>query len=185
MDPCRKPALKDGAENGLDPILPLLKLPVYNGPASLPANIFMKVFYFALIAAIGNAMFVYGQRASSTSENPFYFLFLTLAVCIALFLASALISKGQMTTGYIVENQWYILVSGVGFFVTFIGFYWLYNQQGATGYIVYALLSILTTSIGVGLILFREPFNRFHVISGILAAAAIVTYGIGQSRLEG
>lgn len=144
----------------------------------------MKVFYFALIAAIGNAMFVYGQRASSTSENPFYFLFLTLAVCITLFLASALISKGPMTSGYIMENQWYILISGIGFFVTFIGFYWLYNQQGATGYIVYALLSILTTSIGVGLILFREPFNRFHVISGILAAAAIIAHGIGQSRLE-
>lgn len=144
----------------------------------------MKVFYFALIAAIGNGMFVYGQRASSTSDNPFYFLTLTLFVCTTLFLFSALISKGQTTIDYMFDNQWYILLSGVGFYITFVGFYWLYTQQGATSYIVYALLSILTTSICVGLILFKEPFNRFHVISGILAIAAIVAYGIGQNRLD-
>jgi len=144
----------------------------------------MKVFYFALIAAIGNAMFVYGQRGSSTSDNSFFFLTVTLTVCTSLFLASTLISKGPTTLLYVQENLWYILISGLGFYITFVGFYWLYTQQGATSYIVYALLSILTTSIGVGLILFREPFNRFHVISGILAVAAIVTYGIGQSRLD-
>ncbi|MCY4149783.1 MAG: EamA family transporter [Gammaproteobacteria bacterium] len=144
----------------------------------------MKVFYFALIAAIGNAMFVYGQRGSSTSDNSFFFLTVTLTVCTSLFLVSTLISKGPTTLLYVQENLWYILISGLGFYITFVGFYWLYTQQGATSYIVYALLSILTTSIGVGLILFREPFNRFHVISGILAVAAIVTYGIGQSRLD-
>lgn len=144
----------------------------------------MKVFYFALIAAVGNAMFVYGQRGSSTSDNPFYFLTLTLAICTALLLASTVISKGQTGIDYIFDNQWYIVISGIGFYITFVGFYWLYTQQGATSYIVYALLSILTTSIGVGLILFKEPFNRFHVISGVLALAAIVAYGIGQNRLE-
>ncbi len=144
----------------------------------------MKVFYFALVAAIGNAMFVYGQRGSNTSENPFLFLTVTLIVCTSLFFTSAIISKGSASLSYVQENLWYILISGLGFYITFVGFYWLYTQQGATSYIVYALLSILTTSIGVGLIIFREPFNRFHVISGILAVAAIVAYGIGQSRLE-
>jgi len=144
----------------------------------------MKVFYFALIAAIGNAMFVYGQRGSSTSENPFYFLTVTLIVCTSLFLASTLISKGPTAFDYVHDNLWYILISGLGFYITFVGFYWPYTQQGATSHIVYALLSILTTSIGVGLILFKEPFNRFHVISGVLAVAAVITYGIGQSRLE-
>lgn len=144
----------------------------------------MKVFYFALIAAIGNAMFVYGQRGSSTSDNPFFFLAVTLTVCTSLFLVSTLVSKGAITLFYVQENLWYILISGLGFYFTFVGFYWLYTQQGATSYIVYALLSILTTSIGVGLILFKEPFNQFHVVSGLLAVAAIITYGIGQSRLD-
>ena len=144
----------------------------------------MKVFLFAFIAAIGNAMFVYGQRASDTSENPFYFLFLILVVCISLFIMSALISKGQMDMAYILANKQYILISGFGFFITFTGFYWLYSQQGASGYIVYALFSILTTSIGVGLIIFKEPYNRYHVISGLFAVAAILVYGIAQHRLN-
>ncbi len=144
----------------------------------------MKVFLFALIAAIGNALFVYGQRSSTTSDNPFYFLLLTLILCTTLFLASALLSRAPMDLQYILSNRTQILFSGVGFFITFVGFYWLYSKQGATGYIVYALLSILTTSIGVGLILFREPFNRYHVISGLLAVSAIILYGIGQNQLN-
>ena len=144
----------------------------------------MKVFLYALVAAIGNALFVYGQRASGTSENPFYFLTLTLGVCIALFIASALLHKSPMDLLYARENLRLILISGLGFFLTFMGFYWLYHQQGAINYILYALMSILTTSIGVGLILFREPFNRVHVISGLLAVSAIVFYGIGQQRLS-
>jgi drug/metabolite transporter (DMT)-like permease len=143
----------------------------------------MKVFVFAFIAAVGNALFVYGQRGSSTSENPFFFLLLTLSVCITLFVVGALVSKGAMDTAYLTTNLRYIVISGIGFFITFVGFYWLYSQQGASGYIVYALLSILTTSIGVGLIIFREPFNRYHVVSGLLAVAAILFYGLGQSRM--
>jgi drug/metabolite transporter (DMT)-like permease len=143
----------------------------------------MKVFVFAFIAAVGNALFVYGQRGSSTSENPFFFLLLTLSVCITLFLVGALVSKGAMDTAYLTTNLRYIVISGIGFFITFVGFYWLYSQQGAINYMVYALLSILTTSIGVGLIIFREPFNRYHVVSGLLAVAAILFYGLGQNRL--
>ena len=144
----------------------------------------MKVFLYAFIAAIGNALFVYGQRGSGTSDNPFFFLLSTLTVCILLFIIFALIHKAPMELSYVSENTRFIIISGIGFFVTFIGFYWLYSQQGATNYIVYALLSILTTSIGVGLIIFREPFNKFHVISGLLAVAAILFYGLGQSHLS-
>ena len=144
----------------------------------------MKIFLYAFIAAIGNALFVYGQRGSSTADNPFLFLLITLSVCITLFAIFTLTHKAPVDPQYLVDNVRYIIISGVGFFVTFVGFYWLYNQQGATNYIVYALLSILTTSIGVGLIIFREPFNKFHVISGILAVSAILFYGLGQSRLS-
>ncbi len=143
----------------------------------------MKVFLFAFIAAVGNALFVYGQRGSQPSDNPFFFLLATLTICISMFLLFAVFNKAPMESSYIAENMTYILCSGIGFFITFIGFYWLYSQHGATNYIVYALLSILTTSIGVGLIIFREPFNKFHVISGLLAVTAIIFYGIGQQKL--
>lgn len=143
----------------------------------------MKVFLFAFIAAIGNALFVYGQRGSGTSENPFLFLTVTLLICILLFIVSTMIHKAPVSIAYIIENSRFIFISGIGFFVTFVGFYWLYSQQGATNYIVYALLSILTTSIGIGLIIFREPFNQYHIISGILAVSAILFYGLGQAKL--
>ena len=144
----------------------------------------MKVFLYAFIAAIGNALFVYGQRGSSTADNPFLFLLVTLSICISLFAVFTLAHKAPIDPQYLIDNARYIIISGIGFFITFIGFYWLYNQQGATNYIVYALLSILTTSIGVGLIIFREPFNKFHIISGMLAVSAILVYGLGQSRLS-
>ncbi len=144
----------------------------------------MKVFLFALLAAVGNALFVYGQRGSQTAENPFVFLLATLVLCTSFFGLSALLNKAPMDTEYLSVNLKFIVFSAIGFYFTFIGFYWLYTQQGATNYMVYALLSILTTSIGVGLILFREPFNRYHVISGLLAVAAIVIYGLGQHKLD-
>lgn len=143
----------------------------------------MQVFLFALFAAVGNALFVYGQRASQTAENPFFFLLATLSVCITLFAISAMLSKAPMEGAYLTANLKPILISGVGFYITFIGFYWLYTQHGAFGYTLYALLAILTTAIGVGLVIFREPFNKFHVISGLLAVAAILVFGIGQQKL--
>ena len=143
----------------------------------------MKVFLFALLAALGNALFVYGQRSSQTSENPFVFLLMTLTFCTSLFLLSALFAKAPIESAYIWGNLKYIVCSAIGFFVTFIGFYWLYTEQGAINYIVYALLSILTTSIGVGIVLFGEPFNRYHIISGALAVAAILVYGLAQHKL--
>lgn len=144
----------------------------------------MKVFLFALFAAVGNALFVYGQRGSSTSENPFFYILATLLVCNILFLAFALGHRAPLEPAYLQENLRYVLISGLGFFMTFVGFYLLYSTQGAVAYIVYALLSILTTSIGVGLIIFKEPYNKFHVISGCLAVAAILCYGLGQNRLS-
>lgn len=143
----------------------------------------MKIFLYAFIAAVGNAIFVYGQRGTQSSDNPYFFLLATLTICISLFLIFALTNKSPMDSGYIITNWKFIAISGVGFFITFIGFYWLYNEHGATNYIIYALLSILTTSIGVGLIIFREPFNKFHIISALLAVAAIICYGIGQQKL--
>ena len=89
-----------------------------------------------------------------------------------------------MELPYLQENVRFVIISGVGFFLTFVGFYLMYTQHGAASYIVYALLSILTTSIIVGLVIFREPFNKYHVISGCLAVGAILFYGLGQSKLS-
>ena len=70
----------------------------------------MKVFIFALIAAVGNALFVYGQRGSQTADNPFFFLLVTLSICTALILICALASKSPLDSVYVIDNMKYILI---------------------------------------------------------------------------
>ena len=142
----------------------------------------MKVFLFALLAAVGNGMFAYGQRGSSTSENPFLFMLVALCLCTSLFLLSALVNKAPIDLSYLIVNSRYIIISGVGFFLTFLGFYWMYSEHGALSYVIYAMLSILTTSLFVGVVLFNESFNVYHIVSAISAVIAILLFGYGQYK---
>ncbi len=142
----------------------------------------LKALLFAGIGAIGNALFAYGQRGASAA-NPFAFMFGACAICTVLFGVGVLVySGGGTTSGYLLANARNVLISGVGFFVTFLGFFLLYSRLGASYYIVYAVLAIITTSIGVGVLVFKEPFNGYHVSALLLAIVSIVLYGIGHSK---
>lgn len=143
-----------------------------------------KVFIFAGIAAIGNAIFVYGQRSAAVSPNPFLYMSGAILVCLLLFLLATLFSGHGEKTTYLSNNTVPIIIGGVGFFITFVGFYLMYSRVGANSYTVYATLSILTTSVGVGLLVFREPFNQYHVIAMALAILAVCFFGYGQYRLH-
>lgn len=141
-----------------------------------------KALLFAGIAAVGNALFVYGQRGVS-SASPFLFMLGACATSTLLFAVGALVSGGGGSIGeYMVANSKNILVCGVGFFVTFFGFFLLYTRFGASYYIVYAVLAIITTSIGVGVLVFREPFNAYHALALVFAILSIGLYGFGHSR---
>jgi drug/metabolite transporter (DMT)-like permease len=140
----------------------------------------VKSILFAGIAAIGNALFVYGQRGSGQSGNPFLFICGAVSICTLLFLTASFICKSGSDISYIASNYGNILISGIGFFITFIGFYLLYSRFGASHYIVYAVMSIMTTSIGVGVICYKEPFNIYHVGAMLLAMLSICFYSYGQ-----
>ena len=56
-------------------------------------------------------------------------------------------------------NYLWFIASGTGFFLTFIGFYFLYTKFGASYYLLYAVISIITTSILVGIIIFNTDFH--------------------------
>ena len=144
---------------------------------------FYKVIIFAGLAAIGNAIFVFGQRSSTVSSNPFLFMTGAVTLCAIMFIVAALISDNSETTLYLKQNGWPIVISAIGFFVTFIGFYLMYSRLGANSYTVYAVLSILTTSVCVGMVIFREPFNVYHVVSIGLAVLAVFFYGYGQFKM--
>jgi drug/metabolite transporter (DMT)-like permease len=142
-----------------------------------------KVLIFAGLAAIGNAVYVFGQRSAVVSSNPFLFMAGAITLCAIMFLTASLLSGTGTTTDYLKQNWWPIVISAIGFFITFIGFYLMYSRVGAHSYTVYAVLSVLTTSVGVGMIIFREPFNFYHVISICFALLAVCFYGYGQFKI--
>ena len=141
-----------------------------------------KALLFALVAAIGNALFVYGQRGTRPSANPFIFMLGAVIVCTLLFGIVTGLSRGSLEPNYVAANYRFIVISGVGFFVTFLGFYLLYSRFGASYYVVYAVLSIIATSIGVGVLIYKEPFNVYHGLSILLAIAAVAVYGYASTR---
>ena len=142
-----------------------------------------KVLLFAGLAAIGNAIFVYGQRSGTVSSNPFLFMAGAVTFCALLFIGASLLFGGNDNLTYLRVNWKAILIAAVGFFITFVGFYLMYSRVGASSYTVYATLSILTTSVVVGLLVFREPFNAYHVAAIFLAILAVVFYGYGQTQI--
>ena len=143
----------------------------------------LKAFLFAGAAALGNGLFVYGQRSAPVSTNPFLFTAGASTVCSLLFIAAVFVFQRGQEMAYLQENSRLIVASGVGFFVTFFGFFLMYRYGGASIYTVYAVLSILTTAIGVGVVIMNEPFNVWHIASMATAVATVLLFGIGQMKV--
>ncbi len=137
---------------------------------------------YALLAAVGNAVYVYAQRGAVVPSNPFLYVAGAVAVCLVLFVIASMIFRTPEDGQYLADNWAMILIGGVGFFITFVGFFLLYNTFGASQYSLYAVLSILTTSVGVGLLIFREPFNMYQVGGTTLAILAIVLFTYGKTK---
>jgi drug/metabolite transporter (DMT)-like permease len=137
---------------------------------------------FATIAAVGNAMFALGQRKSAGVENGLLFVGVSalVAVLFALLFAPLV---GALDVGHTLKEHWpAVLLSGLGLFLTYLGFNLLYSRYGASQYVLYAVLSIITTTIVVGILWLKEPVNLYHKIAIAMAIAAVVLFSIGQSK---
>ncbi|MBM08705.1 MAG: transporter [Magnetovibrio sp.] len=143
----------------------------------------LKPLLFASLAAIGNAIMVYGQRATASTSNPFFFIFIAIVVCGILFGISTLAFRNGNESAYFSANWQMMAISGFGFFLTFVGFFLLFNNFGATQYTLYAVISIITTTLCVGVLIFKEDFNFYHATALIIAiiAIALFTYGNAQN----
>lgn len=145
-------------------------------------NALLTVFY-AAIAATGNALFAVGQKQSSGVGNGLLFVAMSALVAFALALGCAAL-LGPIEPGTVIRGQWRsLLLSGVGLFLTYLGFNLLYGRFGTSPYVVYAALAIITTTVGVGFLYLREPVNQFHIVAVLLAVAAIIVFSIGQSKI--
>ena len=142
----------------------------------------LKPLLFASLAAFGNALFVYGQRGAAPSANPFLFIFGAVIICAGLFSVATLVFRAGGEAAYLMAQWKVVLISGVGFCLTFVGFFLLYNNYGAAQYTLYAVISILTTSIGVGVLIYKEHFNLYHAAAVALAIAAIALFTYGNSQ---
>jgi len=94
---------------------------------------------------------------------------------------SFLLPKPEVSS-FVRDNYLWVLISGLGFYLTLSGFYFLYSRYGASHYVIYAVLSIVTTSIIMGSIILREPFNLYHFLSVIMAIVTVVLFTIGQVK---
>ena len=139
-----------------------------------------KALLFAGLAAVGNALFVYGQRRSSIANNSLSYLIGAVFIAAAFFALAAVALRTQEEIN-LTGNVFTTIIGGVGVFITFMGFYLLYSQYGAVYYVVYAVLSIITTTLGVGVLIFRESFNQYQIVALILAILAIVMFSVGQT----
>lgn len=137
---------------------------------------------FATIAAIGNAMFAFGQKKSASVGNGLIFVGVSalIAFLIALLFAPLV---GVFDVWNTVKGNWKVIfISGLGLFFTYLGFNLLYSRYGVSQYVLYAVISIITTTIIVGIWWLKEPVNIYHKIAIALAIVAVIMFSIGQSK---
>ena len=76
-----------------------------------------------------------------------------------------------------------LLLRGLGLVLTYLGFNLFYSKCGASQYILYAVLSIITPTITAGIFWLTEPVTVYHTIAIALVFAAVVPFSIGQSTV--
>lgn len=111
-------------------------------------------------------------------------LFVSLSALVAVLLSLLFAPLvGVLGIGNTVKENWKaLLLSGVGLFLTYLGFNLLYSRYGASQYALYAVISIITTTIIVGMFWLKEPVNVYHKVAIAMAIIAVVLFSIGQSK---
>jgi drug/metabolite transporter (DMT)-like permease len=145
-------------------------------------KILLPVF-FATIAALGNAIFTLGQKKSHNVENEL--LFISICVFITFIMAfCAAPFMGEFNIINTLKSNWKAsCLSGIGLFFTFLGFNLLYSKYGATQYLLYAVISIITTTLLVGVLWLKETVNAYHMAAMVLAISAVLLFSVGQSKI--
>lgn len=137
--------------------------------------------FFALIAAVGNALFALAQKRTTGAGNGLLLVAATVLVAMVLALLAAPLFGSMEVTSLLRLQGRNILLGGVGLFLCYIGFNLLYTGFGVSSYILYAVLSIVTTTVIVGLIYLKEPINGMRIASIALALFSVVLYSLSQS----
>ncbi|MBX3096957.1 MAG: EamA family transporter [Fimbriimonadaceae bacterium] len=138
----------------------------------------------ALLAATGNAIFAYGQRKSISAESPMLFNAYTFLIALICVLILAAFQMPKDPAVFLKVNWKHALFTGIGTAITYYGFYILYGKYGASYYALYGMSALLTTSIGVGVFIFREKFNVYYALSVVTAIITMILFLLGQREAK-
>jgi drug/metabolite transporter (DMT)-like permease len=135
---------------------------------------------FALIAAVGNAAFAISQKRAIGISNPLLFIAISAAIATILSVVVSPVFGKWNTSGFSWAQLLVALLGGVGLFLTYLGFNLLYTRYGATSYVLYAVLSIITTTLIVGKLYSKEPWNNFHWAAVFCAFLAVIFFTLAK-----
>lgn len=138
-------------------------------------------FALALTAAVGNAFYAFGQKKAVPHENPFIFGVYSLLIGSVMLALVSLLFNTQNVGSYFVVNLKWLIAGGFGYVLLNIGLYFLYQNFGASYYLLYAILSILTTSILLATIVFDEKMNLYYRVSLGFALLTVIFFLKGQN----
>jgi drug/metabolite transporter (DMT)-like permease len=141
---------------------------------------FLVAFSFALFAALGNVFFVLGSRKAGVAPNPLAFTAGAMTVSLALFAAGWLLFGPRGTLEFAKRSGGWIALSGVGMFMTFLGFYLLYSRFGTSYYTLFVVTSMVLTTLVLSLWILREGINGYGIASVVAAMASIAFFGLSK-----
>lgn len=141
---------------------------------------FLLPFAFALLAALGNVFFVLGNRKADQAENPFLFTALAMTVALILFVGLYFAFGTRGAGEFLRRNIGWAALSGFGMFLTFLGFYLLYSRFDTSYYALFSVVSILLTTLVLGVWILRESVNLYGGLSIAAAVVSIVFFGLSK-----
>lgn len=145
---------------------------------------FIFPLFFSLIAALGNALFAAAQRKAAGAANPFTIVIASAVVCIFLgAFTTPLFGEMNYKELFGRESVW-VMLGGAGLYLTYLGFNLLYTRCGVSFYVLYAVLSIVTTALLIGGLVFKEPLNGYHLAAIVTALITVVLFALGQNSLK-
>jgi drug/metabolite transporter (DMT)-like permease len=148
---------------------------------------FLGPLSFALIAAVGNALFVIGQRKSAAMP-ALLVSFISMLVASIIMIVMILVSNNLPSKDSLLQyrglSKW-LIMSGIGQVLISVGFAILYGRYGANNFVLYAVSSIFITVVFVGGLVFKETLHTYHIISLVFAILAIAFFTMGNSKIAG
>lgn len=141
---------------------------------------FLVAFSFALFAALGNVFFVYGSRRGGIAPNPLTFTAGAMTVSLALFAIAWLAFGPRGTVEFARRSGVWMALSGLGMFMTFLGFYLLYSRFGTSYYTLFVVTSMVLTTLVLSLWILREGINGYGVASIVAAIVSIAFFGLSK-----